>query len=65
MEQLLFFRMALRLDSYVQLLALPVYRHSAHGLLAFTTVAYAIVSMAMSQNEAGLRHYLDTNLRAG
>ena len=32
-------------------------------LLAVITVSYTIGSMALPQNEAGLRHYLDTIMR--
>ena len=55
--------MAVHNDWYVKLLTLPVSRHSAHDT-ALITASYTIGSMALPQNEAGLRRYLDTILRA-
>ena len=59
-----------RHDRYVQLLALPVSRHGAHDMandLSCWHISLCrmllIESMAMSQNEAALRNYIETILR--
>ena len=66
------FRMVLRHDCYVYLLALPVCRHSAHGmakdlacwqLSLYRTLLIAWLC-AMPQKEADLRHYLHTSVHA-
>ena len=60
--------MAVHNDWYVQLLTLPVSRQNAHDtandLVCWHLLSYTIGSMELPQNETGLRHYIDTILRA-
>ena len=55
---------------YVQLLTLPVYQHGAHDSANDLSCWHSSLCrillvpwLALPQNEAGLRHYLDTIMR--
>ena len=61
--------MAVHNDWYVQLITLPVSRQNAHDTANdlscwHLSLSYTIGSTVLPQNEAGLRHYLGTILRA-
>ena len=71
-KNLCFFRMVLRHVRYVFFLALPVCRHSAHGMandlacwqLSLCRTVLIAWQWAMFQKEADLRHYLHTSVLA-